>query len=157
MKWLGLARCGLLVCCSAGCKTDPPPPAARPAAPHVVFVPAPEGEVATLVQRELARADGKRVLVYVGATWCEPCRRFHDTAQTGALDKVLPPTAFLEFDLDHDEERLRAAGYTSKYIPLFALPLAGGRASGKQIAGSVSGPGAPAEIAPRLQALLQGG
>jgi thiol-disulfide isomerase/thioredoxin len=150
MRWLALL---LLV----GCKTDPPPPAEKPPTPHVVFVAATEGDVATLVQRELARSNGARVLVYVGATWCEPCRRFHDTAQTGALDKALPSIRFLEFDLDRDEERLKEAGYTSKYIPLFALPRTDGRASGKQIAGSVSGPGSPAEITPRLQVLLKDG
>ena len=39
-------------------------------------------------------------------------------------------------------------------IPLFALPGADGRASGKQIEGSVKGEAAVGEISPRLAALL---
>lgn len=152
MKWVAFV---LLVLVGA-CKSEQAPPPAEKVR-RLVFVPAGEGEVSALVARELANADGKRVLVYVGAKWCEPCRRFHDTAQTGTLDPALPAVRFVEFDLDRDEERLRAAGYTSKYIPLFAVPLPDGRASGKQIAGSVPGPGSPAELTPRLQVLLKDG
>jgi thiol-disulfide isomerase/thioredoxin len=153
----------LLLALVAACKSDPPPPVASDPAPpapqqhKVAFVPAGKGDVASLVQHEIAHAEGKRVMVYVGATWCEPCRRFHDVAQTGELDKVLPPIRFIEFDLDKDEDRLKAAGYESKYIPLFAVPRPDGHASGKQIAGSVSGPGSPAEITARLQVLLKDG
>jgi thiol-disulfide isomerase/thioredoxin len=150
MKWLAIAFVAL------GCKSDPsPPPASPPEGPHLAFVAAGEGEVDAIVRVETARADGKRVLVYVGATWCEPCRRFHDAAAAGQLDKALPPIRFVEFDLDRDEERLRVAGYESKYVPLFAVPNSDGRASGKQIAGSIKGEGAPAEIAPRLLQLVR--
>lgn len=154
-----LMRPTIALALSMACKSDPAPLAldAAPSAPRLTFVTAPEGDVAMLVKNELARAEGTRVLVYVGASWCEPCRRFHETAQTGALDPMLPPIRFLEFDLDKDEERLRAAGYVAKYIPLFAVPQRDGRASGKQIAGSVKGAGAPAEITPRLRALLNEG
>lgn len=143
------------------CKSDPPgagPTPAPPPGPKLAFVPAAEGDVAAVVKSELdrARIENKRVLVYVGATWCEPCKRFHEAASSGALDAKLPSIRFVEFDLDRDEDRLKAAGYTSQYIPLFAAPLADGRASGKQIAGSVKGPGAPDEITPRLLQLLAG-
>jgi thiol-disulfide isomerase/thioredoxin len=148
MKWLVLAA---LVACKS---SDAPPPVKLP---HLVFIRAADGDVASVVRSELARTDGKRVVVYVGATWCEPCRYFHDHAVRGALDGALPATRFIEFDLDRDEERLRAAGYESKYIPLFAVPTSDGRASGKQIAGSIKGEGAPGEIAPRLSQLLRDG
>lgn len=136
------------------CKADDAPRPPASSGPHLAFVRAADGDVAALVRAELARAEGKRVLVYVGATWCEPCRHFHDSAVAGALDQALPPIRFLEFDLDRDEERLKAAGYESKFIPLFAVPRSDGRASGKQIAGSIKGPGSPGEIAPRLTRLL---
>jgi len=142
----------------ASCKSDPPTPTAVVVdkGPKLAFVPASAGDVATVVKSELerARAEQKRVLVYVGATWCEPCKRFHDAASSGALDERLPGIRFVEFDLDRDEDRLKAAGYSSQYIPLFAAPQGDGRASGKQIAGSVKGPGAPDEITPRLLKLL---
>jgi thiol-disulfide isomerase/thioredoxin len=92
--------------------------------------------------------------VYVGAGWCEPCQRFHRAAESGELDALFPSLTMLEFDLDRDAQRLAAAGYSSKYIPLFALPTPDGKASGKQIAGAIKGENAVAYIAPRLKELL---
>ncbi len=125
--------------------------------PVLEFVPAPVvGDLAAWVksQRESGQAAGRKVVVYVGASWCEPCQRFHQAALAGKLDDKLPPTRFLEFDLDSDQARLAAAGYKSKYIPLFTLPEADGRSSGRQIEGSIKGEGAPEEIAPRLVRLF---
>lgn len=112
--------------------------------------------VDAIVQRESreAAAYGQHLVVYVGATWCEPCQRFHRAVEEGKMNALLPPTRFLEFDLDQDGERLKAAGYRSRYIPLFALPSSDGRGSGKQIEGSIKGEGAVAEITPRLRKLL---
>jgi hypothetical protein len=123
---------------------------------HLEWTPAPEGEVAPVVRRELARArwDGRRLLVYVGATWCEPCKRFHDAAVAGRFDRELGSLRLLEFDFDRDEARLRAAGYASQLIPLFASPGFDGRASGQQIEGSIKGEGAIGDIMPRLKMLL---
>lgn len=134
-----------------------PPPQAKRALP-VDLVPAPpDGNVQEIVQRELARArgDGRRLLVYVGASWCEPCQRFHQAARAGQVDALFPGLRLLEFDLDRDRDRLATAGYASKMIPLFALPRLDGAASGEQIEGSIKGAGAVDQIAPRLQALLE--
>lgn len=116
----------------------------------------PSGEVAPIVNREQERAarEGRKVLVYVGATWCEPCQRFHHAAQSGKLDAAFPGLRFVEFDSDRDGERLASAGYVSRFIPLFARPGSDGRASGRQIEGSIKGEGAVDEIAPRLRQLL---
>jgi hypothetical protein len=122
----------------------------------VEIVPAPEGEVPAIVKGELDRAkgDGHRLLVYVGATWCEPCQRFHQAAQAGQMNAVFPGLRLLEFDLDRDRDRLQKAGYASRMIPLFALPRPDGTGSGEQIDGSIKGPGAVDQITPRLRALL---
>jgi thiol-disulfide isomerase/thioredoxin len=136
--------------------SPPTHPAAKPSLPvDVVSAPA-EGEVAEIVQREVARAgkDGHHLLVYVGAPWCEPCQRFHEAAQKGELDASFPGLRLLEFNLDRDRERLQKAGYASRMIPLFALPRLDGEASGEQIEGGVKGTGAVDNIAPRLRALL---
>jgi hypothetical protein len=133
------------------------PTAATPRSLPVDWVTAPaEGDVAEVVQHEVARAgkDGHRLLVYVGAPWCEPCQRVHQAAQKGELDAAFPGLRLLEFDLDRDRDRLHKAGYTSKMIPLFALPRLDGEASGEQIEGGVKGPGAIDNIAPRLRVLL---
>ncbi len=132
------------------------PTAARAA--HVEVVAAAPGEdVAVLVRRELerARADGRDLVVYVGASWCEPCGRFHRAAAAGELDATFPTLRLIEFDLDRDEARLRAAGYVSAMIPLFAAPAPDGRATGLQLEGSIKGDGAVAQITPRLLGMLK--
>jgi hypothetical protein len=139
---------------SAGCRGGE----RSPASTRVEIVLAKESDdVKATVARELhrAKADGRDLLVYVGATWCEPCQRFHDAAAAGELDRVFPALRLLEFDLDRDRERLKEAGYASKMIPLFALPREDGTGSGEQIAGSVKGAGAVDEITPRLRELLE--
>jgi len=114
------------------------------------------GAVDGLVRDALgqARAQKRTLIVYVGASWCEPCQRFHHAAESGALDDAFPGLTMLEFDLDRDAERLAQAGYVSKYIPLFALPTPDGRASGKQVEGGIKGEGAVAYMTPRLKDLL---
>jgi len=115
-----------------------------------------EGPVARLVAEELkaAGADQRKLIVYVGAPWCEPCVAFHDALIAGELDAELPATRFLEFNMDLDRERLALAGYTSRLIPLFALPLADGRTGDQRIEGGIKGPGAVANLRDRLRPLL---
>jgi thiol-disulfide isomerase/thioredoxin len=132
----------------------PPPPVERG---KVEIVNASLGEPATtVIQREAerAKADGRNLVVYVGAPWCEPCVRFHDAAKAGQLDTVFPKLRLLEFDHDRDEARLRDAGCVSHLIPLFAKPDASGHCSSQRIEGSIKGDGAVAEITPRLRNLL---
>lgn len=106
---------------------------------------------------EEAEASGKRVLVYVGATWCEPCQRFHKALASGQLDEVLAGTRFIEFDSDRDGGELRQAGYGSNYIPLFSVPDPNGHSSGRSIEGSIKGDAAvQRDLVPRLLALLDG-
>jgi len=126
--------------------------------PRLELVDAPEvQDVAVYVRGALVNAEQahKRLLVYVGASWCEPCRRFHDAAAAGQLDEAFGSLRVLVFDADRDKDALQRAGYVSNRIPLFALPRPDGTSSGKQIEGSIKGEGAVAEITPRLQTLLQ--
>ncbi|MFT3774194.1 MAG: thioredoxin [Minicystis sp.] len=150
---------------SGGCKAEEPPVHKEPAteakkALPVETVAAPaDGDVQEIVRQELSKAkgEGRRLLVYVGAKWCEPCQRFHDAAKAGQLDGRFPGLRLLEFDLDRDRDRLEKAGYASRMIPLFALPRADGTGSGEQIEGSIKGAGAVDQITPRLRALLAKG
>src|SRR2546423_1374611 len=124
-----MRRIGWMVLCAivGGCGT-PTPRALQ-------LTPAPPGDAATVVATELAKArrEGRELLVDVGATWCEPCRRFHEAAAAHRLDADFPRLRLLEFDSDRDGERLATAGYVSRLIPLFARPGADGRASGRQM------------------------
>ena len=141
----------------------PPPPLPPPQAPlpsaktgKLSWSRAPAGDVAALARAfaEAARAAGRAPLVYVGAPWCEPCQRFHKAAERGELDRRFGDLAILEFNLDVDSERLRAAGYTADLIPLLAIPAADGRSTDQKMFGSVKGDGAVANMTPRLAALL---
>jgi thiol-disulfide isomerase/thioredoxin len=116
-----------------------------------------DGDVALLVRSERARAvaDGRQLVVYVGATWCEPCQRFHHAVERGELDTTFPKLTLLEFDNDKDHERLAKTGYVSQYIPLFALPKEDGNASGKQVEGGIKGEGAVGFVTTKLQGFLE--
>ena len=145
----------------AGCRMvddakPDPSTSAPPTKRGVEIVHAGAGDVATIVAAEVARAAAahRKVIVDVGASWCEPCQRFQAAAEHGELDDSFADLTIVEFTLPDDEQRLHDAGYKSQYIPLFALPGADGRASGKQIEGSIKGPQAVKEISPRLRDLL---
>jgi thiol-disulfide isomerase/thioredoxin len=135
---------------SAPTKAAPPAVAKSHAKPELAHRAQSTAPLEQFVQQHVEEADasGERVLVYVGATWCEPCQRFH---------KALAGTKFIEFDADRDRQELRAAGYASKYIPLFSVPDQSGHASGRAIEGSIKGDSAVREnLVPRLLALLDG-
>lgn len=134
---------------------EPAPEPSRSDAPE--FVLAPEtGDVAELVVAELARArtDDRLLLVYVGASWCEPCQYFHAAVEDGTLDAELAGVRLLEFDLDRDRDRLLAADYGSRMIPLFVVPGPDGRAGPRRTEGGVKGPAAVDNLRERLVALL---
>jgi thiol-disulfide isomerase/thioredoxin len=121
------------------------------------FEHAPKGDdVNAIVKtaREGAAANGRDLVVYVGAKWCEPCQRFHQAAERGELDEQFPNLTVLDFDVDEDRERLLTAGYESKFLPFFVVPDANGRATDKRFEGSVKGNGAVTNITPRLRQIL---
>jgi thiol-disulfide isomerase/thioredoxin len=119
--------------------------ASHACAPHrghgVEIVEAPPGvtDVAELVRKTAERvsAADRRLVVYVSATWCEPCQQIHAAALAHQLDAEFPDLTLLAFDLDRDAEALKQAGYESPLIPLFALPLADGHASERREFGGV--------------------
>lgn len=132
------------------------PAAVTPAPTKPRFEHPQTGDVATLVRDEAAKAkrEGRQLLVYVGAPWCEPCQHFHQALDRGKLDSEFSGLTLLEFNLDVDKARLVQAGYDSKYVPLFAVPGPDGRMT-RFIEGSIKGEGAVAEITPRLKRLLE--
>src|SRR5260370_1046662 len=87
-----------------------PAPATRPPG-KLRVIEAKEGSVDSIVRDALegARTEGRTLIVYVGAMWCEPCQHFHHAAERGDLDSEFPRLTLLEFDLDRDRERLAAA------------------------------------------------
>lgn len=154
---------------AAASAMDPPNPVEQPGhsagrfvgpiAPErrVRVVEAPRaGEVAAIMNaRMAAEAKSDRpVLLYVGASWCEPCERFHRAADAGELDDALGDVTFVAFDLDRDRDRLRRAGYAPSFVPHFHLPNADGTASSEMTEGSVKGSRGVDVVVPRIRALL---
>lgn len=139
-----------LVVLLAACASEPPPGKLE-----LIEAP-PGGDVEPIIIEELAKATGSgdALLVYVGASWCEPCRAFHEAAAAGSLDDKLSRLRLLEFDADRDTEALEAAGYRSNLIPLFAVPRADGRSTGKQTEGAIKNRDAVSQLVPRVRALL---
>lgn len=148
----------LLALAFAACTSSSSTPAVAAIDPNatVKFVTAEGGEVAPMVLRQLARSgpEKRRVMVYVGATWCEPCRAFHEAVERGELTGKLGGVDLIAFDADMDAERLLMSGYESQFIPSFTVPNADGRASTKHTEGSVKGGGAVNDLVPRLKTML---
>ncbi len=149
-----------LACGKSSAPEEPPAPAPVEAAPvakgRVELVDAPEGDVPTLVTQARASAESRhrKLLVYIGATWCEPCQRFHHAAEKGELDAEFPDLTLLVFDMDRDGVRLGMAGYQPEFIPYFGIPDAQGKATDEAVMGSIKGAGAVGEIVPHLHQLL---
>ena len=158
--WCGLLAASL----AAGCSDDRPTattattgPALAETRVAVRTMPAGVTDGAAWVKsqrEELARA-GRPALIYVGAAWCEPCKRFKAAAAAGQLDADLPGLVLLELDHGRDEAALAAMGCTSRMIPLLAVPDAEGRCTERRLEGAIKGDGAVAWMTPRVQALLR--
>lgn len=128
-----------------------------PARPKLIAAASSSGDVSGICAAELEKAHAAHatLVVYVGAPWCEPCRRFHDALAAGQLDEAFPDVRFLEFNHDQSKDALAKSGYVSELIPLFAIPKRDGTASERRIEGSIKGEGAVAEnLVPRLKTLL---
>lgn len=123
--------------------------------PHFTEFPGEDTPAADFVKETMADHEDRTVLVYVGATWCEPCRRFHDAVEAGELDETFPDLELVEFDLDEHKALLTEAGYASRLVPLFSVPNADGRDQQLRIEGSIKGDKAVEDnLVPRLENLL---
>lgn len=139
-----------------GAAAESASPRVAKAKPEFVPVRAADRDVVALIRDALeqSRRDQRRLLVYIGATWCEPCQRFHEAVEAGQLDGELAGVRFLEFDADADGAALAGAGYDGKLIPRFVVPGADGRGTDARIEGGIKGEGAVAHIMGRLRALV---
>lgn len=123
------------------------------------FVNAAAGDVPPLViaAAQEAEHEHRRLIVYVGAAWCQPCEAFHEAGARGDLDTALPGLTLLTFDSDLDTDRLDAAGYNSRMIPLFVVPGPDGRGTERRTSGARTGSDYVGDLVPRVQALLAPG
>lgn len=142
----------------AGPKTDIQPPGGALQEVSWMSPGAPQMNVKSTIAQQSAWAVERKLqpVVYVGAKWCEPCKRFKDAVKKKQLNRQLSHLHFIEFDLDIHRDGLQLAGYQSRMIPLFCLPdNETGKSSGRCIQGSVKGPGAVGNLLPRLKQMLE--
>lgn len=148
------SRVLLLTCLAASaCKVSSPPLPVDPQA-TVRFVSPDPGEVAPGLVRRMAAAKDRRLMVYVSATWCEPCQRFHQAVDRGELTGKLGRLDLVAFDAEPDAERLLMSGYESRMIPAFTVPGPDGRATTLHTEGAVAGDAAVSELVGRISELL---
>jgi hypothetical protein len=141
----------------AACQHSEPHGAAHRPGPELVE--AGPGPADAVVRTALAEAqrDGRRLLVYVSATWCEPCERFQKALRAGELDAAFPGLTMLKFDHDRDLPRLQEAGYAGNLIPRFVIPGPDGRGTLRRIEGGTKAADTvSSSIGPRLRRLLDG-
>lgn len=146
-----LASACLLFSCQPAQQAESKKSPAR--ADLVVAGPGPVRDLVASAQR-LAAKEGRRIVVYVGATWCEPCKYFLESVKAGSLPDNFADLRFLKFDNDADKQRLEASGYGGRMIPRFVIPAADGTGTPKRFEGSTKGPQAMDNIVPRLQSIL---
>ncbi len=103
---------------------------------------------------EQAKVATRACVVYVGASWCEPCLTFHKALAAGELDTQLRGIDFLEFDWDQSQRQLDEWGYAGNLIPRFVLPQPDGHASTNRVEGGIKGEGVLGYLVPRIQALV---
>jgi len=153
---MGLAKSAIVVALAVALVGGCEPKAATKAPAAADFVLAPPGPVKDVVTAAAIDAAkvGRRLVVYVGASWCEPCNYFVDALHEGALPPSLASLRILKFDNDTDDARLIEANYGGQMIPRFVKPLADGTGSKVRFEGSVKGPEAIGNIVPRLEALI---
>lgn len=151
---IAMAACGEPTTATPDSAAAPEP--ASTAKPELVPVPAGASDGVALVRDEYARAqrDGRKLVVYVGAPWCEPCVAFHRALEVGQLDAELPGVRFLDLDLETHGPLIDAAGCSSKMVPLFAVATKDGRCGDRRTQGGIKGDGAVSFILPRLKSIL---
>lgn len=146
-----------LVVLLAACQHSHGRPAHHPTGPELIEAgPGPADAVVRTAMAE-AQRDGRRLLVYVSATWCQPCERFQKALRAGELDAAFPGLTMLKFDHDRDLPRLQEAGYTGNLIPRFVIPGPDGRGTARRIEGGTKAEDTVStSIGPRLRQLLDG-
>jgi thiol-disulfide isomerase/thioredoxin len=132
----------------------PRPAASAPGTARLAMIEAtPDSDAPSTIRtkRLEAKAADRVLVVYVGATWCEPCQQLKREIASGRLDERFSRLTLLAFDADADADRLGAAGYVYRFVPYVALPGPDGRPSDAQQA-TGQGQGAWRELLGKLDA-----
>ncbi len=101
-----------------------------------------------------AVAAGETPVIYVGATWCQPCLLYKKSLDDPRMKAAHEGVRVLEADADlHD---LSALGISPNGIPHWATVDASGVSDGRAIDGGAWGDNTPENMAPALSAFFRG-
>jgi TPR repeat protein len=142
--------------------SDKPPQAAAPVASAESTPTAPlrwrtvhagGASLAQKIKTEIAgsASSDSKVVVYVGATWCKPCRAFQRYRNDPRVVEALRGAVIIELDMDDwTTTDFKSLGYDVVGVPVFIAVDHDGRAKGPSITSSVWGDDVPENMAPPL-------
>jgi thiol-disulfide isomerase/thioredoxin len=107
--------------------------------------------------QEAARAAKGAPVVYVGATWCGPCKAYKASLSDPKMKQAHVPVQILELDADKHPNTLQWAGITPNGVPHWEMVDSGGKSIGKTIDGSAWEANTVDNMAPALSKFFTGG
>jgi len=156
---MGNARIVFLIAVSFGwlaaCRDDSPLPAGATAAPtrsqgagasRWIELPASNTALDALLAEHAQRAaeQGLKPVLYIGASWCQPCKFLKEHRDDPRVASALRGTYTIEIDFDDwTVAELSASGYGVQAVPVFFAIGAGGKAAGPKLDGGAWGGASP--------------
>lgn len=146
-----LALFGIL---AAGCEEAPLPPREY----TVVQLKPSSEKLPTLLAEEYkkATAAGRRPFVEMGAPWCTPCRKLHESMDDRRMILAFAGTYIIQMNVDNWSRELLAAGYNPDGIPAFYEVNSEGYSTGRGIRGGDWNGDDPASDAAKFVAYFHG-
>ena len=117
------------------------------------------GGLAPLLKTELEKAKqkGLKPVIYIGATWCKPCKAIKGYREDPMMLDALSGTYVIDLDIDEwKPPDLRPFGFNAGVVPYFYVVDGEGRSTGRTITSSVWAEDIPVNMAPPLKAFFAG-
>ena len=104
----------------------------------------------------VAAREGNQAVLYVGATWCGPCKEYKAALTAPRLKAAHAGVRILEADLDADGAALEALGVEVQGVPHWQTLDLDGKPVEHAIDGGAWGENTPENMAPVLTAFFKG-
>ena len=143
---------------ASGPKSGPTQPDAAPSTPSQTVswtTIAANDEAHTAVQTAAAGAKGVPI-VYVGATWCGPCKVYKASLSDPRMVQAHRPVHIIELDADQHASTLQKLSISPSGVPHWEMVDPSGHSVGKHIDGSAWADNTVENMAPALSAFFTG-